>query len=131
MKLRVSRSAMDRMVSEANRAGLDECCGILLGDSGLIAHARSADNVAEDRRCRFEIDPQALIDAHRDARCGGPQIAGYYHSHPGGAAEPSAVDRASGAGDGMIWAIVGKNGVAFWRDEEAGFVPLSYEVEER
>ena len=131
MKLRVSRPAMDRMRAEAERAAPEECCGILFGNDGLIADALGTANVADDRRCRFEIDPQALVDAHREARRGGPRIAGYFHSHPGGRPEPSAVDRASAAGDGMVWAIVGETAVAFWRDEKAGFVPLSYEVEDR
>ena len=35
------------------------------------------------------------------------------------------------AGDGRVWAIVGQGGVTFWRDEEVGFVPLSYAIEDR
>lgn len=131
MKIRVSRSAIDRMVSAAERAAPEECCGILLGGDGRIEQARAAANVAADRRRMFEIDPQALIDAHREARRGGRPVAGYYHSHPGGPPDPSATDRAHAACDGMVWAIVGETGVAFWRDEERGFVPLSYVVEDR
>lgn len=119
------------MLSEAERTAPEECCGILFGGPGAIEAASGAANVAEDRLRRFEIDPQALVDAHREARRGGPQIAGYFHSHPGGAAKPSEVDRASAAGDGMVWAILGQAGVAFWRDEEAGFVLLSYVIEDR
>lgn len=131
MTLCVSRPAMDRLLAEARRAAPEECCGILLGRDGLVDEAWPAVNVAVDRRRRFEIDPQALIDAHRAARRGGPQVIGYYHSHPGGTPEPSAIDRALAAGDGMVWAIVGETGVAFWRDEESGFVPLSYTAEDR
>lgn len=119
------------MVSEAERAAPEECCGILFGRPGAIETALRTTNVAQDRLRRFEIDPQALVDAHRHARRGGTPVAGYYHSHPDGPAEPSEVDRASASGDGMIWAVVGKPGVAFWRDEEAGFVLLSYVIEDR
>jgi len=45
--------------------------------------------------------------------------------------EPSATDRKQSAGDGSVWAIIGESGTTFWRDEEAGFVPLSYTVLER
>lgn len=118
------------MQTEAARARPEECCGLLLGRNGTIEEARPAANVAADPRRRFEIDPQALVDAHRVARSGGPQVLGYYHSHPAGPAAPSATDRAQASHDGHVWAIAGEGGVTFWRDEEAGFVPLSYAVED-
>lgn len=121
---------MDRMRRETERAAPDECCGLLLGCDAYVEEARPAANVAGERRRHFEIDPQALVDAHRAARAGGLQVVGYYHSHPAGLAEPSATDRAMAAGDGRVWAIVGETGIAFWRDGEAGFVPLSYAVED-
>ena len=117
---------LDTLRAEADRAAPEECCGVLLGRPGTIEEARPARNVADARLRRFEIDPQALVDAHRAARAGGPQVLGYYHSHPGGPAEPSAVDSAMAAGDGRIWAIVGETDTTFWRDDEAGFARLSY-----
>ena len=117
---------LDTLRAEADRAAPEECCGVLLGRPGTIEEARPARNVADARLRRFEIDPQALVDAHRAARAGGPQVLGYYHSHPGGPAEPSAIDRAMAAGDGRIWAIVGERDTTFWRDDEAGFARLSY-----
>ena len=96
-----------------------------------IEDVRAANNVAADRQRCFEIDPQALVDAHRAARSGAPEVLGYYHSHPTGPAAPSTTDRATSSGDGKVWAIVGEDGVTFWRDEEAGFAPLPYAVEDR
>ena len=119
------------MLAEAARAAPDECCGILLGCGALIEELRPAANVASDPHRRFEIAPQALVDAHRISRNGGLRVLGYYHSHPAGSAEPSATDCAQAAHDGSVWAIVGQGGVTFWRDEEAGFVPLSYVLEDR
>ena len=103
---------------------------MLLGH-GAIEEARPAANVASDPLRRFEIDPQALVDAHRAARSGAPEVLGYYHSHPTGPAAPSTTDRATSSGDGKVWAIVGEDGVTFWRDEPAGFAPLPYVVEDR
>jgi proteasome lid subunit RPN8/RPN11 len=102
----------------------------LLGGE-TIDEVRPAANLASDPRRRFEIDPQALIDAHRAARTGGLAVIGYYHSHPGGPAEPSATDCALASGDGKVWAIVGADDVTFWRDDEVGFVALSYTIEDR
>ena len=131
MGIRLTRAALDRMLAEAERSAPEECCGILLGRDDLIEDARPAPNVAADPSRRFEIDAQTLVDAHRDARRGGPQVVGYFHSHPSGPAEPSATDRAQAAHDGSVWAIVGTSAMTFWRDEETGFVPLSYTVEDR
>jgi proteasome lid subunit RPN8/RPN11 len=131
MDIRVTRPVLDRLLAEAARASPAECCGILLGCGTLIEAARPATNVAPNPERRFEIDPQTLIDAHRASRGGGLRVVGYYHSHPNGPAEPSATDRRQSAGDGSVWAIIGESGTAFWSDEEAGFVPLSYAVLER
>jgi proteasome lid subunit RPN8/RPN11 len=117
------------MRAEARVSSPEECCGLLLG-RGTIDEALPVANIHPDSRYRFELDPQALIDAHRAARAGGPQVLGYYHSHPAGPAEPSATDRAMAAGDGRVWAIVGADDVTFWHDEEAGFAPLPYTVED-
>ena len=103
---------------------------MLLGRAA-VEEARPAANVAADPCRRFEIDPQALIDAHRAARADGAGVIGYYHSHPAGPSEPSAVDHALASGDGRIWAIVGEGDVTFWRDDRDGFAPLPYVVEDR
>ena len=130
MTLRVTRAAIEGIRDAARAAAPEECCGLLLGGDA-IEEARPARNVSADRFRRFEIDPQALIDAHRAARSGGPLVLGYYHSHPAGPAEPSAIDRAHSAGDGKVWAIFAEGGVTFWRDDRDGFAPLPYLVEDR
>ena len=130
MDLRVSRAALAEMRAATVRTAPEECCGILLGHDGRIERAVPAANVASDRHRGFEIDPQALVNAHRAARAGGPQVIGYYHSHPAGPAVPSATDREQAAHDGSVWAILAEGGVTFWRDGEEGFAALSYEVED-
>jgi len=129
MALVVTRQAIDRIFAEAAAAHPLECCGLLLGKGDRISEARPAANVHSDPKRFFEIDPQTLIDAHRNARSGGPLLIGYYHSHPLGPPEPSATDRAHGTGDGKVWAIVGEGRIAFWRDAKDGFELLSYSVD--
>ncbi len=126
MMPQLSSALVKRLLAEARAAHPFEACGILLGKHGEISEVRSCINVHPEPARHFEIDPQALIDAHRAARCGGPDLVGYYHSHPSGPPEPSATDRASGTGDGRVWAIVGEGSVGWWRDTRDGFVPLSY-----
>ncbi len=105
-----------RLVAEAAIAEPRECCGLLLGQGGAVAAVVPCRNVHPSPERHFEIDPVALIAAHRNARAGGLPIVGYYHSHPGGQAQPSAVDSAQAGGDGRIWAIVAGGEVAWWRD---------------
>ena len=113
MATEVSSNVIERLLSEARRAHPLECCGILLGHGEVIVQAKAAANVHPDPRQHFEIDPQALIDAHRDARDGDLQVLGYYHSHPNGLAEPSATDRAIAAPDGSVWAIIAAERISF------------------
>jgi len=126
MPLEVAREACEAIAAHAARAAPEEACGLLLGEAERVLEARPAANVALDKARRFEVDPQALIDAHRAERRGGPRLLGYYHSHPAGPPEPSAVDRETAARDGRLWAIAAHGQVRFWRDGEGGFEPLSY-----
>ena len=128
--LRVRATVLKALLAGAESAAPEECCGLLLGCE-MIEEARPAANIASDPTRHFEIDPQALVDAHRAARAGGPEVIGYFHSHPAGPAEPSATDRALAAHDGKVWAILGEHDVKFWRDGSERFEPLPYVVEDR
>jgi proteasome lid subunit RPN8/RPN11 len=131
MEIELTRAALERILAEAHEGFPDEACGLLLGHGTRIEQALPARNVHPTPRTRFEIDPQALVDAHRAARQGGPEVLGYYHSHPAGPAGPSATDREQASGDGRIWAIVASGDVTFWRDDEDGFAKLSYRLADR
>ncbi len=118
------------LLEEAARAHPRECCGMLLG-LGLgarVERAEPAANVHPEPLRQFEIDPAALIAAHRAARSGGLHVLGYYHSHPNGRAQPSPADQAQASGDGRIWAIVAAGAVTWWRDQPGGFEPLPTRV---
>ena len=131
MDVKVASHVIEQMFAHSRDADPQECCGILLGDGKRIERAVLAQNVHPSPQTHFEIDPQALIDAHRGAREGGAQVVGYYHSHPVGKAEPSKTDAAMASGDGRIWAIVAEETVRFWQDQPDGFAAVSYEVLER
>ncbi|NLR73357.1 M67 family metallopeptidase [Novosphingobium sp. ERN07] len=131
MALIISQSAHAAMLDAAHRAAPREACGLLLGTATRIETAVPTANAAADPFRHFEIDPAALIAAHRAARDGStPQVIGYFHSHPNGIARPSATDTASAARDGRIWVIVADNAITCWRDGADGFEPLSYCVEQ-
>ena len=124
MPLQVASTVVAAILAEAARAAPHEACGLLLG-APVIDRAVTAANVHPTPRTHFEIDPQALIAAHKAERAGGPALAGYWHSHPHGPPEPSATDRAAASGDGRVWGIAGEGQVTFWRDTPQGFEALS------
>lgn len=128
MAITVTSGVIATLLSEAAKAAPSECCGLLLGSGERIEEARAADNVANDPLRRFEIDPMALLAAHKAARDGGPQLVGYYHSHPVGHPMPSVTDCEHASGDGRVWAIVAGGEVTFWQDGEGGFLPVSCSV---
>lgn len=128
MAIHISSQFLAELVQQGAEAHPDECCGILLGIGDTITRIQPVTNVHPDPTSHFEIDPKALIAAYRAEREGGPHIAGFYHSHPTGKAQPSQTDAASAGGDGKIWAIVAGEKIAFWRDNPDGFEPLSYRV---
>lgn len=112
---------LEQILAQAAAAPEMEVCGLLLGREGRIAEARPAANVADDPARRFELDPAALIAAHRSARAGGAQILGHYHSHPGGNTEPSDCDAAMADVDGALWLICAPGGdYALWRAGTGG-----------
>lgn len=129
-QLTLTSSLFEDLIGEARRAYPLEACGLLFGRADRIDQLQPARNVHPRPQTHFEIDPQALVDAHRSARQGGPDLLGYYHSHPRGSAEPSSTDRAHASGDGRIWAIVAGGDVTFWRDGEGGFAKLSYSADD-
>lgn len=126
----LSRTAHAAILAAAAEAVPDEACGLLLGRASHVDAAVRTANVHPEPRHRFEIDPAALIAAHKAARAGGPALLGYWHSHPRGQPEPSATDRAAASGDGRIWAIAAAGAVRLWIDRPEGLEPLPYALDE-
>ena len=102
-----TRDVRDRLIAHAREESPRECCGLLLGRGDEVAEARRARNVASSPETRFVIDPKDHIDARRDGRARGLEILGFYHSHPHGAAVPSATDLAEATYPGCAYAIIG------------------------
>ena len=124
METAVTSGANATLLAEAAKAYPLEACGLLLGQGAVITQAVPVRNVHADSARHFELDPAALIAAHRAAREGGLQVLGYYHSHPTGSTSPSRTDQAAASGDGRIWAIVAGAAIGWWRDAPDGFEPL-------
>lgn len=116
--IRIAAAALAALRAHCERARPEEACGLLVGAPGAVARIEPAENVADDRRRRFEVDPRLLLRLHRELRDGPDAVIGVYHSHPEGAPEPSAVDLAKALDPTLVWLIVGADGAArAWRIE--------------
>ena len=123
-RLEISSDLLARIRAHAASDPDNEICGLLLGEAQMVTAVVPVKNVSPDPARHFEIDAAALFGAIRRGRAGGPQLLGYYHSHPDGRAEPSATDRACAAPDGKAWLIVAGDAVTGWRAGPGGFERL-------
>jgi len=130
MVVEVTSAVLARLLEEAQKAAPCECCGVLMGQGTRIDEVRAAANLAPEPERRFEIDPLVLLASHKEARAGGRQVVGYYHSHPVGHPVPSATDCEHASGDRRVWAIVAGEQVAFWMDAAEGFERIEMRVTE-
>ncbi len=129
MMVEISSAMLDRIAAAAATSPAAEVCGLLFGTATRIVAVEPCANVASNPARRFEIDPAALLAAHRRARTGGTPPVGCYHSHPTGIAAPSPRDAADAAPDGGIWLIAAGGTVTAWRAVADGqvhgrFAPL-------
>ena len=113
-----------RLLTAAAASPAAEICGLLYGEEGRIEAARPVANVAADPAIGFELEPAALIAAHRAARRGEPRPIGHYHSHPRGPATPSPRDLAA-AEPGSLWLILGGSEARLWRERQGNFVEVN------
>ena len=128
----ITRSDIGMIEEHASRSAPEECCGILLGrissedDSAiLIERVVPSDNVHPGRRSeRYEIDPETMLRAQKEAQSEGQELVGYYHSHTNGEGQPSDFDREAAQPDVSYLIVALMEGVVLerksWRLNKAG-----------
>ncbi len=85
--IRIEQEAWQAMLAHARRVYPEECCGALLGlrEEGLkrVLRALPLENAHPgSRRSRYQVRPEELLEAERQARREGVELIGIYHSHP-------------------------------------------------
>jgi proteasome lid subunit RPN8/RPN11 len=88
MPLTIPKPLYDQLRAHGEETYPHECCGILLGKSDVDADAltvteilRAGNTRTDSAHNRYNIAPQELIAAQRQARKSGLDIVGFYHSH--------------------------------------------------
>jgi proteasome lid subunit RPN8/RPN11 len=110
MPLHIPRSLYDELRIHGEQTYPHECCGILLGKSdGDALHVteliRAGNTRTDSAHNRYNIAPQELIAAQRQARKSGLDIVGFYHSHPDHPAQWSPTDFAEAHWFGCAYVI--------------------------
>jgi proteasome lid subunit RPN8/RPN11 len=85
--IRIDSEAWAAMVSHAQQAYPNECCGAMLGaihdDTKAVSVAMPLENAFEGAQAaRYELRPEDLLAADKAARERGMDLIGIYHSHP-------------------------------------------------
>lgn len=102
--------------------------GVWSGDVLAVTALHPTRNI-ESAPDRFTIDPAEHIRLLRALRGTPRSIAGCYHSHPNGRAEPSARDLAAAVEEDFVWLIAAVPGdrpvtSAAFVFSDGGFRPL-------
>lgn len=86
MTIQIEAQPWREMIAHAETTYPDECCGVMLGGIGstkLVQESVRLNNAFDgSRRARYEISPEDLLRADREARSRGLDLVGIYHSHP-------------------------------------------------
>lgn len=85
--IRIEPEAWQEMVRHARSTFPNECCGAMLGvldgDEKIVKSAVPMENAHQGpQEERYELRPEDLLRADREARQAGMDLIGIFHSHP-------------------------------------------------
>jgi proteasome lid subunit RPN8/RPN11 len=85
--IKINPEAWQTMVEHAQSTFPDECCGVMVGtidgDKKLVTTAIAVENSYKGaQEDRYEIRPEDLLAADKNARAQGLDLIGIFHSHP-------------------------------------------------
>ena len=109
MTLELPNSARETISDHAREGAPEEIVGMLAGhrgDTSTVERVFPAENVANTPTRRYEIAPEAELELLDRIDEAGLDVVGFYHSHPKGPLEPSAVDARLAAWPGYSYVIV-------------------------
>ncbi|UTW56468.1 Mov34/MPN/PAD-1 family protein [Kordiimonas sp. SCSIO 12610] len=113
--IRLLKNHLTELENSALTAFPEEACALLLGtwvgENAQITQVCLSDNMSEDdKTTSFEIDPSLYIRLQKQARAGGAEVIGVWHSHPNGMPAPSKTDHMRSIEKNWVWLITSVNG---------------------
>jgi proteasome lid subunit RPN8/RPN11 len=91
MSFSIEQRYIDEMIRHAREDVPNECCGVLLGKDGRVAHFRRCEN-AEHSPFRYSVAPRELLEIDKETRERDWDVLAIYHSHTHTEAYPSPTD---------------------------------------
>jgi len=85
--IKINSGAWETMVTHAQTTFPDECCGVMVGkiegDTKNVTTAIALENAYKGKQeDRYEIRPEDLLAADKNARAEQLDLIGIFHSHP-------------------------------------------------
>lgn len=102
----IPRTLANRLLTLAQLEPEHEVCGLISCNQDKHYQVYPVKNIAEDRHCRFEMEPQQQIDALREIRENSAELFAIFHSHPSSAPMPSEMDIAEAAYEDALNIII-------------------------
>lgn len=90
--LRIPRTMLDALLTDARTHAPNESCGLLAGRNSTITNFYPAENVSASPTTTYEIAPRALFQLFREMRAKNLDLLAIYHSHPATENAPSPTD---------------------------------------
>ena len=90
--IRLPRTIVNQLLHLAQKSPEEEICGLIARDRGGFQKCYPVGNAAVDKKRFFALDPRGQIEAMRDMREHGQELAAIYHSHPAAPPLPSLAD---------------------------------------
>ena len=107
--LKISRSLVNAILTQAQNTPNAEICGLIAGKNGTPSRCYPVANIANDPTIRYQMSPEGQINALRQIRESGETLIAIYHSHPNATAQPSATDIAEAQYPEAAYLIVSLN----------------------
>ena len=106
-QLLLTRSQVERMITQARAEAPLEACGLLGGKNGRVLRVYPATNALYSAT-RYVVQPDDLLVALEDiaAQGWGPEPLAIYHSHPHGPEMPSETDVAESSYPRSVYIII-------------------------
>lgn len=90
-ELRIPHALYEEILAHCQKQYPKEACGILAGETGLVARVYPMTNV-EDSPIGYSMDPKEQLRVEKEMRQRQQRMVGIYHSHTATDAYPSPVD---------------------------------------
>lgn len=107
--MQLSRKLTNQLLHLAQLSADQEICGLIGSKNGKAVRCYPIQNIADNPRQQFLLDPHQQIAAMTTMREQQEELFAIYHSHPSAPAQPSATDKAMAAYPGLLNLIISLN----------------------